>query len=65
MLGKVNDLTVSADAYDADAFNKAMSDMKALTEYLKGKPMTDIKGLYEKLIGDEPEETYDPSTILD
>lgn len=65
LLGKVNDLTVSADAYDADAFNKAMSDMKALAEYLKGKPMTDIKGLYDKLIGDEPEDTYDPSTILD
>ena len=27
LLAKVNDLTVSADAYDADAFKKAMSDM--------------------------------------
>lgn len=65
LLGKVNDLTVSADAYDADAFKKAMSDMKALADYLKDKPMTDIKGLYNKLIGDEPEEKYDPKTILD
>ena len=24
LLGKVNDLTISADAYDADAFKKAM-----------------------------------------
>ena len=65
LLGKVNDLTISADAYDAEAFSKAMSDMKALSDYLKDKPMTDIKGLYDKLIGDEPEDKYDPSTILD
>lgn len=65
LLGKVNDLTVSADAYDADAFKKTLSDMKALVEYLKDKPMTDIKHLYDKLIGDEPEEAYDPSSVLD
>lgn len=65
LLSKVNDLTVSADAYDADAFKKAMSDMKALADFLKDKPMTDIKGLYTKLIGDEPEEKYDPKTVLD
>jgi hypothetical protein len=65
LLGKVNDLTISADAYDADAFKKAMADMKALATYLKDKPMTDIKGLYDKLIGDEPEDTYDPSSVLD
>ncbi len=65
LLGKVNDLTVSADAYDAEAFKKTLSDMKALAEYLKDKPMTDIKHLYEKLIGDEPEEAYDPSSVLD
>lgn len=65
LLGKVNDLTISADAYDAEAFKKAMSDMKALATYLKDKPMTDIKGLYDKLIGDEPEDTYDPSSVLD
>ena len=64
LLGKVNDLTVSADAYDADAFKKAMSDMWALADYLKDKPMTDIRGLYAKLIGDEPEDKYDPSTVL-
>lgn len=65
LLAKVNDLTVSADAYDADAFKKAMSDMWALVEYLKDKPLKDVEGLYNKLIGDEPEEAYDPSTILD
>ena len=64
LLGKVNDLTVSADAYDADAFKKAMSDMKALADFLKDKPMTDIKGLYTKLIGDEPDDEYDPTTVL-
>lgn len=64
LLGKVNDLTISADAYDADAFKKAMSDMKALADYLKDKPMTDIKGLYNKLVGDTPEDKYDPSTVL-
>lgn len=65
LLGKVNDLTVSADAYDADAFKKTLSDMKALVDFLKDKPMTDIKHLYDKLIGDEPEEAYDPSSVLD
>lgn len=65
LLGKVNDLTISADAYDADAFKKAMADMATLSEYLSKKPMADIKGLYDKLIGDEPEVEYDPSTILD
>ena len=65
LLGKVNDLTVSADAYDADAFKKAMSDMKALADFLKDKPMTDIKALHNKLIGDEPDDKYDPTTVLD
>lgn len=64
LLGKVNDLTVSADAYDAEAFKKAMSDIEALSKYLKDKPMTDIKGLYTKLVGDTPEDEYDPSTVL-
>jgi hypothetical protein len=64
LLGKVNDLTISADAYDAEAFKKAMSDIEALSEYLKDKPMSDIKGLYNKLVGDTPEDEYDPSSVL-
>lgn len=65
LMWKVNDLTVSADAYDADAFKKTMSHVEALVKYIEKKPMTDIKELYDKLIGDEPEEEYDPSTVLD
>ena len=64
LLWKVGELDISADSYDADKFNKAMDDMKALVEFLKDKPMTDIKALYDRLIGDEPEETFDPSSIL-
>ena len=65
LMWKINELTISADAYDAEAFNKAMNDMKALVEFLKGKPMTDIKALYDKIVGDEKEEAFDPSSILD
>ena len=65
LLGKVNDLTISADAYDADVFKKAMSDMDALVKYLEKKPMTDIQELYNKIVPEEEEEAYDPSTILD
>ena len=65
LMWKINELTVSADAYDADAFSKALSDMEKITKFLKGKPMTDIKEMYDKLIGDDPEETFDPQTLLD
>ena len=39
--------------------------MEKITKFLKGKPMTDIKEMYDKLIGDDPEETFDPQTLLD
>lgn len=65
LMWKINELTISADAYDAETFNKAMNDMKALVEFLKGKPMTDIKALYDKIVGDEEEEAFDPKSILD
>lgn len=65
LMWKVNELTISADAYDAEAFTKAIKDMEALVKYLEKEPMTNIKALYDKLIGDEPEETYDPSSILE
>ena len=64
LLGEVNDLTISADAYDADAFKKAMEHMKALVVYLKDKPMKDIQALKEKLVAELPEETYDPASVL-
>ena len=38
--------------------------MDKLTKFLKGKPMTDIAEMYDKLIGDDPEETFDPQSIL-
>ena len=65
LMWKINELTISADAYDAEAFNKAFDDMDKLTKFLKGKPMTDIAEMYDKLIGDDPEETFDPQSILD
>ena len=65
LMWKINELTISADAYDAEAFSKALSDMEKVTKFLKGKPMTDIKEMYDKLIGDDPEETFDPQTLLD
>lgn len=65
LMWKINELTISADAYDAEAFNKAMNDMKALVEFLKGKPMTDIKALYDKVVWDEEEEAFDPSSVLE
>jgi hypothetical protein len=39
--------------------------MEALVKYLEKEPMTNIKALYDKLIVDEPEETYDPSSVLE
>lgn len=65
LMWKVNELTVSADAYDADAFKKAMSDIDALSKYLEKKPMTDIKELFDKVVGEEEAEAYDPSSVLD
>lgn len=65
LMWKVNELTVSADAYDADAFKKAMSDIDALSKYLEKKPMTDIKELFDKVVGKEEAEAYDPSSVLD
>lgn len=64
LLNKVNELTISADAYNAEAFNKAMSDMKSLSDFLADKPMTDIKALYDKIVGDEPEDKFDPKSII-
>lgn len=65
LLWKVGELDMSADSHDADKFNKAMNDMKALVGFLKDKPMADIKALYDKIVGDDEEETFDPSSILD
>lgn len=64
LMWKVNELTISADAYDADAFNKALDDMDKIVKFINGKPMTDITELYNKLIGEDPEETFDPQSIL-
>ena len=65
LMWKVNELTISADAYDADKFNKAMKEIDKLAAYLEKKPMTDIADLYTKIVGDDKEEDYDPSTVLD
>ncbi len=64
LLTEVNNLNVSADAYDADKFNTVMEHMKKLTEYLWDKPMKDIKELHSKLIPAKKKDAYDPSSIL-
>lgn len=65
LMWKVNELTISADAYDADAFNKALDDMDKLVKFLSGAPMTDITEMYNNLVDVDPEETFDPQSILD
>ena len=64
LMWKVNELTISADAYDAEAFDKTMNEMAKLVKFLEGDPMTNIKALFDTLVGEEPEETYDPKSIL-
>lgn len=64
LMWKVNELTISADAYDAEAFDKTMSEMAKLVKFLEGDPMTNIKALFDTLVGEDPEETYDPKSIL-
>lgn len=65
LMWKVNELTESADTYNAPEFEKVLGEMTALTDYLKDKPMTDIKALSEKIAPMDTGKTYDPKTILD
>ena len=62
---KVNNLTISADAYDADAFGKAMDEMKLIVDYIKDKPLSEINKLHKTLIATVAQDTFDPASILD
>lgn len=65
LMWKVNELTDSADTYNAPEFEKVLWEMTALVDFLKDKPMTEIKALSEKIAPTDTGKTYDPKTILD
>lgn len=65
LMWKVNELTDSADTYNAPEFEKVLWEMTALVDFLKDKPMTDIKALSDKIAPMDTGKTYDPKTILD
>lgn len=65
LLWKVNALTISSDAYDADQFKKAMAEIKGVTALLDKKPMTDILDLCGKLnITNDTDEEYDAAADI-
>ena len=65
LLWKVNTLTISSDAYDAEKFKKAMAEIKKVTELLDKKPMTDILDLCDKLnITKDTDEEYDAAADI-
>ena len=65
LLWKVNALTISSDAYDAEKFKKAMAEIKKVTELLDKKPMTDILDLCSKLnITNDTDEEYDAAADI-
>lgn len=64
LLGKVNSLIISSDAYDADAFKTAMDEINELSKFLKDKPLTDIEALHTKLVGKKAKEKYDPEADI-
>lgn len=65
LMWKVNELTNSADTYNAPEFEKVLGEMSALVDFLKDKPMTDIEALAKKIAPMDTGSTYDPKTILD
>lgn len=65
LMWKVNELTDSADTYNAPEFEKVLWEMTALVDYLKDKPMTDIEALSKKIAPMDKWDKFDPKSILD
>jgi hypothetical protein len=62
---KINALTISSDAYDAEKFKDAMEEMDWVVKFFSDKRMETIKELHDKLITSQPKEKFNPETILE